>query len=233
MFVYSHPDPIAFSLGPLHVRWYGLMYLRRLPRRAGGWPGVARRSPGSTWTPIAGRRPDLLLRRRRDPRRPPRLDAVLRHRADPRRAAQRVPHLGRRHVVPWRPASAWPSRSMLFARSRGKHVVDVFDFTMPLPAIGIRRRPHRQLHQRRTLGQADRRAVGRGRRRRAAASVAALRGGPRRPGAVRDPVVVHVAAAVPLGADRGCSWCATACSASPWSSCACPTRIAATCCSTG
>ena len=21
------PDPIAFSLGPLHVRWYGLMYL--------------------------------------------------------------------------------------------------------------------------------------------------------------------------------------------------------------
>jgi phosphatidylglycerol:prolipoprotein diacylglycerol transferase len=27
MFVFPHPDPIAFSLGPLHVRWYGLMYL--------------------------------------------------------------------------------------------------------------------------------------------------------------------------------------------------------------
>ena len=27
MFVYSHPDPVALSLGPIHVRWYGLMYL--------------------------------------------------------------------------------------------------------------------------------------------------------------------------------------------------------------
>nr|WP_199911886.1 prolipoprotein diacylglyceryl transferase [Dongshaea marina] len=25
--VYPHIDPVAFSLGPLHVRWYGLMYL--------------------------------------------------------------------------------------------------------------------------------------------------------------------------------------------------------------
>ena len=96
-----------------------------------------------------------------------------------------------------------------------------------------RRGSHRQLHQRRTLGQADRRAVGRRRRRRAAASVAALRGGPRRPRAVRDPLVVHVEAAVPLGAVRACSWSATACSVSRSSSCACRTRTAATCCSTG
>ena len=27
MFVYPHPDPVAISIGPLHVRWYGLMYL--------------------------------------------------------------------------------------------------------------------------------------------------------------------------------------------------------------
>ncbi|MGS0742145.1 prolipoprotein diacylglyceryl transferase [Glaciimonas sp. GG7] len=27
MFIHPMPDPIAFSLGPLHVRWYGLMYL--------------------------------------------------------------------------------------------------------------------------------------------------------------------------------------------------------------
>jgi phosphatidylglycerol:prolipoprotein diacylglycerol transferase len=27
MLIHPMPDPIAFSLGPLHVRWYGLMYL--------------------------------------------------------------------------------------------------------------------------------------------------------------------------------------------------------------
>ncbi|RIK14430.1 MAG: prolipoprotein diacylglyceryl transferase, partial [Anaerolineae bacterium] len=27
MLTYPHIDPIAFSLGPLSVRWYGLMYL--------------------------------------------------------------------------------------------------------------------------------------------------------------------------------------------------------------
>ncbi|WP_211455330.1 prolipoprotein diacylglyceryl transferase [Collimonas antrihumi] len=27
MLIHPLPDPIAFSLGPLHVRWYGLMYL--------------------------------------------------------------------------------------------------------------------------------------------------------------------------------------------------------------
>jgi hypothetical protein len=50
MFVFSHPDPIAFSLGPLHVRWYGLMYLLGF---LGGWFLARRRAaqPGSTWTP--------------------------------------------------------------------------------------------------------------------------------------------------------------------------------------
>ena len=50
MFVYSHPDPVALALGPLHVRWYGLMYL--VGFLAGWW--LARRraaQPGSTWTP--------------------------------------------------------------------------------------------------------------------------------------------------------------------------------------
>ena len=27
MFAYPDIDPIALSIGPLHVRWYGLMYL--------------------------------------------------------------------------------------------------------------------------------------------------------------------------------------------------------------
>lgn len=34
MFQYAQIDPVAFSLGPLHVRWYGLMYLVGF---LGGW----------------------------------------------------------------------------------------------------------------------------------------------------------------------------------------------------
>ena len=52
MFVYSHPDPVALSLGPLHVRWYGLMYLVGF---LAGWFLARRRaaSAGSTWTATA------------------------------------------------------------------------------------------------------------------------------------------------------------------------------------
>ena len=64
----------------------------------------------------------------------------------------------------------------------------------------LRRRPHRQLHQRRAVGQADRRALGRHRGRHAASRVAALRGAARGPGAVRDHLVVHGEAAAALGA---------------------------------
>ncbi len=55
--VLVHPqiDPIAFSIGPLAVRWYGLMYLvglrRRLVARGRGGSGRAgRRSPASSST---------------------------------------------------------------------------------------------------------------------------------------------------------------------------------------
>jgi phosphatidylglycerol:prolipoprotein diacylglycerol transferase len=27
MLIHPHPDPVAFSIGPVHVRWYGLMYV--------------------------------------------------------------------------------------------------------------------------------------------------------------------------------------------------------------
>src|SRR5512139_2743465 len=50
MFVYPNPDPIVLSIGPLHVRWYGLMYL--VGFLAAWW--LARRraaSPRSTWSP--------------------------------------------------------------------------------------------------------------------------------------------------------------------------------------
>lgn len=50
MFVHPNFDPVAFSLGPLQVRWYGLMYLLGF---AAGWALGRYRAnrPGSGWTP--------------------------------------------------------------------------------------------------------------------------------------------------------------------------------------
>jgi len=50
--VLVHPqfDPVALALGPLHVHWYGLMYLAGFA--AGWWLGVVRAArPGSGWRP--------------------------------------------------------------------------------------------------------------------------------------------------------------------------------------
>lgn len=49
MLVHPDFDPVAFSLGPLHVRWYGLMYLLGF---VGGWAlGRYRaKQPNSGWT---------------------------------------------------------------------------------------------------------------------------------------------------------------------------------------
>jgi len=135
MFVYPQPDPIAFSLGPLHVRWYGLMYL--LGFLAAWW--LARRraaQPGSTWTPtevddlifycalgviLGGRLGWLLFYG---------TEQIL---ADPL-SALRI----------WEGGMSFHGGLVgvlvalaLFASRRGKALVDVFDFAAPLPAIGF------------------------------------------------------------------------------------------------
>jgi phosphatidylglycerol:prolipoprotein diacylglycerol transferase len=48
MLVHPNFDPIAFSLGPVHVRWYGLMYLLGF---AAGWALGRYRAaqPGASW----------------------------------------------------------------------------------------------------------------------------------------------------------------------------------------
>jgi len=50
MLTYPNIDPLAFSLGPLRVHWYGVMYLIGF---AGGWWLGRRRAtrPDSGWTP--------------------------------------------------------------------------------------------------------------------------------------------------------------------------------------
>ncbi|MCJ7557078.1 MAG: prolipoprotein diacylglyceryl transferase [Gammaproteobacteria bacterium] len=49
MFVYPEFDPVALALGPLQIRWYGLMYLVGI---AAGWYLLRWRAakPGSGWT---------------------------------------------------------------------------------------------------------------------------------------------------------------------------------------
>ena len=66
MLTYPHIDPVAISLGPLSVRWYGLMYLAGFVAfvALGRWR-ISRR-PDLKWTanpepltrPAHGSRPD-------------------------------------------------------------------------------------------------------------------------------------------------------------------------------
>ena len=57
----QHPniDPIAFSIGPLAVRWYGLMYL--VGFLAGWWLGLRRISQGLA--PVTRRQPSRTFSR--------------------------------------------------------------------------------------------------------------------------------------------------------------------------
>ncbi len=135
MLAYPQLDPIAFSIGPLHVRWYGLMYL--LGFLAAWW--LARRraaDPNSTWTPtdvddlifysavgvILGGRLGWML-----------FYGTERILADP---------LGVLRI--WEGGMSFHGGLIgvlvalgLFASRRSRSIGDVFDFTAPLPAIGF------------------------------------------------------------------------------------------------
>jgi phosphatidylglycerol---prolipoprotein diacylglyceryl transferase len=135
MFVYSHPDPVALSLGPVHVRWYGLMYL--VGFLAGWW--LARRRaarPGSTWT--AADVDDLIFYCAVGVILGGRLGWMLFY------GTERI------FTEPLSVFRIWEGGMsfhggllgvfvalVLFARKTGRALVDVGDFTAPLPAIGF------------------------------------------------------------------------------------------------
>ncbi len=52
MFVHPQFDPIAVSIGPLHVRWYGLMYLIAFLLFVALGKYRARKNPLSGWAPL-------------------------------------------------------------------------------------------------------------------------------------------------------------------------------------
>src|SRR5512139_2073083 len=135
MFVYSHPDPVALSLGPLHVRWYGLMYL--LGFLAAWWLARHRATrPGSTWTPVEV--DDLIFYCALGVILGGRIGWMLfygteRILADPL-SVLRI----------WEGGMSFHGGLVgvlvalaVFANRRGKHLGDVFDFAAPLPAIGF------------------------------------------------------------------------------------------------
>jgi phosphatidylglycerol:prolipoprotein diacylglycerol transferase len=135
MLTYPGFNPVAFSLGPVKVHWYGLMYL--LGFAAAWWLARLRAAkPGSTWTP-------------------PEVDDLIFY------AMLGVILGGRIGYVlfygtgfwahdPWYPLKIWEggmsfhggligvaTALTLCAWRRGRNAADVYDFTSPLPPLGL------------------------------------------------------------------------------------------------
>jgi phosphatidylglycerol---prolipoprotein diacylglyceryl transferase len=135
MFVYPQPDPVALSLGPLQVRWYGLMYL--VGFLAAWW--LARRraaQPGSTWTPTEV--DDLIFYCAIGVIFGGRLGWILFY------GTERILDDPLSLLRIWEGGMSFHGglagvliALAMFASRRGKRIADVFDFTAPLPAIGI------------------------------------------------------------------------------------------------
>jgi phosphatidylglycerol---prolipoprotein diacylglyceryl transferase len=135
MIVYPGFNKIAFSIGPVKVHWYGIMYLLGF---AGGWWLGRRRAarPGSTWKPNDV--DDLIFYSM--------LGVILGGRIG------YVLFYGLQFWAddPWYPLKIWEggmsfhggllgviTALTLFAWRRGRHAADVYDFTAPLPAVGL------------------------------------------------------------------------------------------------
>jgi len=135
MLVYPDIDPVALALGPLKIRWYGLMYVLGF---VGGWFLARRRaaSPRSTWTPADV--DDLIFYAALGVIAGGRLGWILFYGFDTVRADPLA------LVKVWQGGMSFHGGLIgvlvaiaLFARRRGRSILDVFDFTAPLPAIGL------------------------------------------------------------------------------------------------
>jgi phosphatidylglycerol---prolipoprotein diacylglyceryl transferase len=135
MLIYPGFNKVAFSLGPIKVHWYGIMYLLGF---AGAWWLARRRAgrPGSTWQPNDV--DDLIFYAM--------LGVIL---------GGRIGYVLFYGLTfwsgdPWYPLKIWEGGMSfhggllgvvvaltLFAWRRGRNVADVYDFTAPLPALGL------------------------------------------------------------------------------------------------
>ena len=135
MLTYPHINPIALAIGPLRIHWYGIMYLVAF---AAAWYLARYRAarPGSTWT--ARDVDDFIFYAMLGTIIGGRVGYVLFYGEAMWRADL------------WYPLKIWEggmsfhggflgvlAAVALFARQRGRNVWDVFDFTAPLPGLGI------------------------------------------------------------------------------------------------
>jgi phosphatidylglycerol:prolipoprotein diacylglycerol transferase len=135
MLRYPNIDPIAISAGPLRIHWYGIMYL--LGFAAGWWLARLRAArPGSSWKAVDV--DDFIFYAM--------LGVIL---------GGRVGYVLFYGWPLWRadwlyPLKIWQGgmsfhggllgvalATALFARQRGRNIGDVFDFTAPLPGVGL------------------------------------------------------------------------------------------------
>src|SRR6188768_4114711 len=135
MIVYPDFDPVAIAVGPVKVHWYGLMYVVGF---IAGWWLARRRAamPGSTWKAVDV--DDLIFFAAVGVIVGGRLGWILVYgfdtiREDPLNI-----------IRVWQGGMSFHGglagvmiAVALFAKRRGRHVADVFDFTAPLPAIGL------------------------------------------------------------------------------------------------
>ncbi len=136
MIPYPNINPIALQAGPFKVHWYGIMYLFGY---GSGWLLGRRRAaqPGSTWKPVDV--DDLIFFSMVGGILGGRLGYVLIYGLSFWTAQN-----------PWYPFEIWDggmsihggfiggiSALALFAWRRHRSVADVFDFTSPLPELGL------------------------------------------------------------------------------------------------
>ncbi|MGH8250482.1 MAG: prolipoprotein diacylglyceryl transferase [Steroidobacteraceae bacterium] len=135
MLTYPAIDPVAFAIGPVKIHWYGLMYVVGF---VAGWWLARRRAavPGSTWKPADV--DDLIF------------FAAIGVIAGGRLGWILVYGFGSLVEDPLSIIRVWEGGMSfhggligvmiavaLFAHRRGRHIADVFDFTAPLPAVGL------------------------------------------------------------------------------------------------
>jgi phosphatidylglycerol:prolipoprotein diacylglycerol transferase len=135
MLTYPHIDPVLIHIGPVAIRWYGVMFLVAF---AGAWWLARRRAarPNSTWT--ATDVDDLIFFGA--------VGAILGGRVG------WILFYGLEYELhdPLRALRVWEGGMsfhgglcgtilafVLFARRRGKRIADVFDFGAPIPAVGL------------------------------------------------------------------------------------------------
>jgi len=135
MITYPGFNKIAFAIGPVKVHWYGIMYL--LGFAAGWWLARVRaKKPGSTWKPNDV--DDLIFFAM--------LGVIIGGRIG------YVLFYGLKFWAAdaWYPLKIWEggmsfhggllgvaAALALFAWRRGRNIGDVYDFTAPLPALGL------------------------------------------------------------------------------------------------